>query len=682
MTVWLPADVSVSCTADSPAPAVGDTVLFTLIAANLGPGAASGLVLQDVVPGGLSLLADEVTRGTHDAGTGMWQLGDLATGASDTLRLRVRVDPNTEGDALVAGAQVVALDQPDPVPANDGAQAQVDVLVPAGLALTKSVDRPAAAVGDTVLFTVHLSCGGPGDATGVVVTDLLPAGLAFVTAAPSVGSYDDQTGLWSVGTVLGGTAATLLVTATVDAGTEGMVLVNTAAVTASDLPDPEPDNDADDAAVSVAEPADLALELAVDETAPLAGAEVILTLTARNLGPGDADDITVASLLPTGLTLVAHEASAGTFGPAPGPGAGTWRPGPLATGAAETLRLTARVDPGTEGQDLTTTATVAFSDVPDPVPGNDVAAVTVDVILTADEVLTAAASDTTPLPGAPVTLTFSLLNQGPGDGTDAHAQVTLPAGLSLDLATPSTGTFAPQTGLWDVGALATGAQATLALDLTVGPATGGQTLSATGALVLATPLDPVPDNDAATLALEVPTTADLAATMTVDEPGPLPGETVAYTVAVANAGPFAATAVLVDHVVPTGLVVTTATATRGFYTLGSGIWSLGDLAPGQSDTLVVQARVDAGLGAVTLVSTATVHASAPLDPQPANDTAQAAVVVPATADLALSHDVSVPSAQPGDTVIFTVVWWLPAVPPPPVACRCSTCCRAPCCRSA
>src|SRR5207249_761257 len=70
-------------------------------------------------------------------------------------------------------------------------------------------------VGQTVTFTLVLSNAGPNAATNVAVTDLLPAGLAFVSANPGQGSYDAATGVWTVGTVASGGVATLQITARV-----------------------------------------------------------------------------------------------------------------------------------------------------------------------------------------------------------------------------------------------------------------------------------------------------------------------------------------------------------------------------------------------------------------------------------------------------------------------------------
>jgi len=65
----------------------------------------------------------------------------------------------------------------------------------ADLSVTKTVSDATPNVGDQITFTVTLNNAGPDDATGVQVTDLLPAGLSFVSATPGQGTYDSNTGL-------------------------------------------------------------------------------------------------------------------------------------------------------------------------------------------------------------------------------------------------------------------------------------------------------------------------------------------------------------------------------------------------------------------------------------------------------------------------------------------------------
>ena len=97
-------------------------------------------------------------------------------------------------------ATVSDADQFDPNTGNNTASA-TETPQQADLALTKTVSDPTPNVGDTITFTVTLTNQGPDAATGVQVTDLLPAGLTFVSATPSQGSYISGTGVWTVGTV-------------------------------------------------------------------------------------------------------------------------------------------------------------------------------------------------------------------------------------------------------------------------------------------------------------------------------------------------------------------------------------------------------------------------------------------------------------------------------------------------
>jgi len=109
----------------------------------------------------------------------------------------------------------------------------------ADLELTKRVDNPAPYEGDALAYTVTLTNRGPDAATGVEVTDQLPAGVSYAWHRASQGSYEPETGVWKVGTLAPSASATLEITVSVDRGAAGSAIVNIAEVTASDQPDPD-----------------------------------------------------------------------------------------------------------------------------------------------------------------------------------------------------------------------------------------------------------------------------------------------------------------------------------------------------------------------------------------------------------------------------------------------------------
>ncbi len=114
-----------------------------------------------------------------------------------------------ENTALVTSAT------PDPDTSNNSSTVQTPVNTAADIAVTKSVSPATAAVGDTVTFTVTATNNGPNQATGVVITDVLPAGLNLVSFSPSQGSYVASQGTWTVGTLANGASTQLTLVAQV-----------------------------------------------------------------------------------------------------------------------------------------------------------------------------------------------------------------------------------------------------------------------------------------------------------------------------------------------------------------------------------------------------------------------------------------------------------------------------------
>jgi len=119
--------------------------------------------------------------------------------------------------------------------------APLNIVAPGSdIAITKSVSNPNPAVGANVTFTITAQNLGADPATSVVVTDLLPAGLTFVSASPSQGTFTAGTGLWNLGPLAFGATATLQLVVTV---TGTAPVTNTATRTTTTPADPNPAND-------------------------------------------------------------------------------------------------------------------------------------------------------------------------------------------------------------------------------------------------------------------------------------------------------------------------------------------------------------------------------------------------------------------------------------------------------
>jgi uncharacterized repeat protein (TIGR01451 family) len=124
------------------------------------------------------------------------------------------------------------------------------VIVPAAadIRVSKSVSDPTPAVGSNVTFTIAAKNLGPNAATGVQVRDVLPAGLAFVSATPSAGTtYTAGTGLWNIGNLPLNATATLRIVATVTGTTK---VTNVASRFAGTPPDFDPGNNTSRASVT------------------------------------------------------------------------------------------------------------------------------------------------------------------------------------------------------------------------------------------------------------------------------------------------------------------------------------------------------------------------------------------------------------------------------------------------
>jgi uncharacterized repeat protein (TIGR01451 family) len=457
---------------------VGQTITYTVTVTNDGPDTATGVTLQDILPPQVQFQSSTATAGSYVLATNTWTVGTVPVGVTETLTITALVTrPNSQANT----ASISHADQFDPDTSNNSDTASISPQN-ADLELMKSVNDATPNVGDTVTFTITLTNNGPATATNVQVTDQLPAGLSFVMATPSQGSYTD--GVWTVGTVAAAATPTLQIQAmVVGAGAE----TNTASITQSDQFDPDPGNNTASTTVTPQQ-ADLALLKTVSNATPEVGDTVTFTVTLSNQGPDAATNVSVADKLPAGLTLVSDTPSQGTYN------GEVWTVGTVTPSAAQTLILVARVvSPAPE----TNTATIKHADQFDPDKTNNTASATVTPPQ-ADLALSKTPSQTQVFFGSNVTYTFTIRNLGPATATGVVVTDPFPPGLVFVSATaPSQGTYNSASGIWNVGTLDNGATATLQVTFQV--ATTGPIVNTAHASALE--YDPVPLNSVATAAV-------------------------------------------------------------------------------------------------------------------------------------------------------------------------------------
>ena len=145
----------------------------------------------------------------------------------------------------------------------------------ADLAVVKTASVTSVAMGDAVTFTVTVTNNGTGDASAVLLDDPIPNGSAYFSHSAGTGTYDFNTGVWTIGTLADGSTATLSVTVvTTLVGT----VTNTATVS-TETYDPVSSNNSRSVAVTVTSPPSARLD-AVEPVAA-AGTRILTKLAGQ-----------------------------------------------------------------------------------------------------------------------------------------------------------------------------------------------------------------------------------------------------------------------------------------------------------------------------------------------------------------------------------------------------------------
>ncbi|MBE0392703.1 PKD-like domain-containing protein [Flavobacterium sp. PL002] len=146
--------------------------------------------------------------------------------------------------------------------------------------LTKTVDKSNVLEGDTVIFKVSVKSLGVNPVTNLVINDLLPAELSFVSATAVHGTWTAPN--WNIGTMTSGQVFNIFITAKVNDVTSSSTVINSVS-NSEDIPE-----------------ADVQLD---DDTEPIKITNSQIEVTKTSLAASDGSYDTVGELINYTITV-------------------------------------------------------------------------------------------------------------------------------------------------------------------------------------------------------------------------------------------------------------------------------------------------------------------------------------------------------------------------------------------
>jgi uncharacterized repeat protein (TIGR01451 family) len=605
---------------------LGDPLTWTLTASNRGPSLADHVRLS-VPLTGLAFTAATSTQGQVDVQGGQLvaDLGGLASGSQATVTVQLQA----ASVGTITSTAILSSDEYDPAPGDNAASVTLTVLPVTNLGLTIATDRAKAASGQTVQLTIKATNHGA-DATGVTLTDIVPAGLAFLSASSDLGTapaFDAQTGTLTaeIGDLASGEVCIVTVKALVTAA-PSVTLIDTASIVSNEF-DTDPSDNAAACSILVRPVSGLEVTITPDAASVPVGQKLGYDLTVANKGPADEPDAVLALPLPSGVTLVS---AASDLGPAPVFQGGVLMADLGALADRAMARVSIVISPGVAALgELTLTASAQGQNV-DPDPSSALASTTVTVTPTCGLAVSLTPQTGPAHQGADLTYLLTVVNGGPLDAANVKVASPLPPGVTF-VSADSDGAGSPAFA----GGQVTAALGTLAVGQSVhvritvnpaisAPAPGGVRLEATAS---SDTFDPDLNDNSASAIVAVAPSDDLAVSLLTSPASRSVtlGDPFTLTAIVINRGPSAATGVLLRLPLGASSQFLSATSDAGQASIDSGVLvvPIGSLGVGSQVTArVVLSAASDGIGTWTASVSGTEY-----DLNPGNNQATAAMTI-------------------------------------------------------
>jgi uncharacterized repeat protein (TIGR01451 family) len=247
------ADLAISKTEKPDPVTAGENLTYTLVVTNTGPSAANSVVVTDSLPAGVQLVSATPSQGGSCLGsqTITCVLGTLGVNGSAMIKVVVEVNPIQT--ATLLNTAIVRSSAADPDLSNNNDSSSTAVVRSADLAIDIADQPDPVVAGELLTYTLTINNMGPSDASGVVVTDILPTEVTLTDATTSTGESCNgiSTVVCSLGNLSADSMATVTLLVTIDPSIK-VTMINTATVT-SQVDDPLPSNNSKTESTTVLE---------------------------------------------------------------------------------------------------------------------------------------------------------------------------------------------------------------------------------------------------------------------------------------------------------------------------------------------------------------------------------------------------------------------------------------------
>ncbi|WP_405285194.1 hypothetical protein, partial [Methanobrevibacter sp.] len=574
-------DVSVNITSDKDEYFVDEIAIWTVTVSNAGNGTnATNVNLKDLFPSEFEFVDCILPNGTtYNSTTGVWDIGFMGNGTDVTLVIISRA--KTPADNITNSVNATCSEDEWNYINNVADKTVRIVPFPE---IEKAVSNATPYNHDAVEYTLTVkNIADIKYADNLVVIDSLPAGLIFRGTVSIIGAdiveneaVDGQTITWVITNISAKSSAVITVKVFVnDTGdfTNNLTVIS-----------PNGYNDTVNCTITAVPIADLEViksndfEVNVDENL-YNGDKVTWTIKVINKGPDDAINTIVTDELPAGLIYDSDD-----YGGIYDQGIVSWNVGNLASGESVTIHIVTLI----KASNVTITNPVGVtSDTHDPDESNNHDNSSVYVEPEADLEIIKSVSDKSPQKGDMITWTIIVKNNGADTAVNAVVTDKLPSGVVYD-SDDSNGAYDSITGIWNVGDLASGESASLRIYTKV---VVTNKVIVNLASVTSDTYDPNEENNYCNDSTTVPPVSDLEVTAVPDVTSVTVGDEVEYTITVVNHGPDAAINTFAKIVIPDSLRFLGVKPSKGTYNPETGIWTIGDLEPGEKAVLKLDTKV-------------------------------------------------------------------------------------------